>query len=52
MCDKAVDNYPHELEFVSECCKSQRMCNKAVDKCTFLFPINTRLKKCVRKSFL
>ena len=28
MCNKAIDNYPHALEFVSECCK---MCDKTVD---------------------
>ena len=31
MCDKAVDNYPHTLEFVPECYKIQKTCNKAVD---------------------
>ena len=31
MCDKAVDNYPHALEFVPECCKTQQMHDKAVD---------------------
>ena len=28
MCNKAIDNYPHALEFVSEWCK---MCDKTVD---------------------
>ena len=28
MCNKAVDNYPHALEYVSECYKT---CDKAVD---------------------
>ena len=32
MCNKAVDNYPHSLEFVPECYKTQKMCDKAVDK--------------------
>ena len=31
MCNKAVDNYPHALEFVPECFMTQKMCNKAVD---------------------
>ena len=30
MCNKAVDNYPHALEFVPECCKTQNV-HKAVD---------------------
>ena len=32
MCNKAVDNYPHSLEFVPECYKTQKMCDKAVEK--------------------
>ena len=31
MCNKAVDNYPHALEFVPECYKTQKVCDKAVD---------------------
>ena len=31
MCDKAVDNYPHALKFVSECYITQKMCDKAVN---------------------
>ena len=31
MCNKALDNYSHELEFISECCKTLKMCDKAVD---------------------
>ena len=27
----AVNNYPHALEFVPECYKTQKMCDKAVD---------------------
>ena len=30
-CNKAVDNYPHALEFVPGCYKAQRMCYKAFD---------------------
>ena len=33
MCNKAVGNYPHVLEFVPECFKTQVMCNKAVNRC-------------------
>ena len=32
MCNKAVDNYPHALEFVPECYKTQKMCDKAVNR--------------------
>ena len=31
MCNKAVENYPHALEYVPECYKTQKMCNKAVN---------------------
>ena len=31
MCNKAVENYPHALEFVPECFMTQEMCDKAVD---------------------
>ena len=30
-CNKAIDNYPQALEFVCECCKTQSICDKAVD---------------------
>ena len=30
-CNKVVDNYPHALEFVPDCYKTQEMCNKAVN---------------------
>ena len=30
MCNKVVDNYPHALEFVPKCYKTQKMCDKAV----------------------
>ena len=33
MCNKAVANYPHALEIVPECYKTQNMCVKAVDTC-------------------
>ena len=28
---EAVDNYSHALEFVSDCYKTKRQCNEAVD---------------------
>ena len=28
MCHKAVENYPHALEFVTECYKTQKMSDK------------------------
>ena len=31
MCDRAFDNYPHELKFVPDCYKTQKMCDKAVN---------------------
>ena len=31
MCIKAVDQYPHALEFVPQSYKTQNMCDKAVD---------------------
>ena len=31
MCNKAVDSYPHKLEFFPKCYKTQNMCDKAVD---------------------
>ena len=31
MCNKAVDNYFHSLEFVLECFMTQEMCHKAVN---------------------
>ena len=35
MCNKAVENYPHALEFVPECCKTQKMRDKVVHRCFF-----------------
>ena len=37
MCDKAVDNYSHVLEFVSDCYKTQEMCVEVVDTCLSVF---------------
>ena len=30
MCDKAVNDYPSTTQFVSECFKTQKICDKAV----------------------
>ena len=35
MCNKAVDNYSHALEFVPECYKTQKMCDKAIKYSSF-----------------
>ena len=32
-----MDNYPHALEFVPECYMTQEMCDKAVNRCFFVF---------------
>ena len=55
MCNKAVDNYPHALEFVSECYKTRKMCDKVVNNypSTVKFFLNAiRLKKCVTELFI
>ena len=31
MCNKSVDNYPHELKFASECYRTHKVCGKAVN---------------------
>ena len=31
MCNKALDNYPHGLEFVPECYRTQKMRDKALN---------------------
>ena len=36
MCDKAVDVYANALEFVPECYKTQKMCDKSVDTSQFV----------------
>ena len=53
MCDKAVDNYVHVLEFVPECYKTQEM-NKAIYRCflyLILFQIGIKFKACVTELF-
>ena len=55
MCNKAVANYPHPLEFVPKWNKTQEMFYKAVNRCflyLILFLINIKLKKYVTYLFL
>ena len=55
MCNKAVNNYPHALGFVAECCKTQKMCDKAdhTHSPTLNMFLNAlSLKKCVIKQFI
>ena len=55
MWNKVIDNYPHALEFVPECYKTQKVCDKAVNICflyLILFLIDIKLKKCVTELFL
>ena len=49
MCNKAVDNEPHALEFIPECFMTQEMCDKVIN--TILLQYNLflnaiKLKKC------
>ena len=37
MCDKAVNTYPSTVQFVPECYKTQERCNKAINRCFFVF---------------
>ena len=37
MFDKAVDTHPPIIKYITECCKNQEMCNKAVHRCFFVF---------------
>ena len=37
MCNKAVDNYPHALEFVPECFTTQEMCDEVFNKSFLAF---------------
>ena len=37
MCNKAVGTYPSPIQFVSECYKTQEMCDTAVDTCPCVF---------------
>ena len=37
MCDKAVHTYSSTIKFVPECFMTQEMCDKAVNRCFFIF---------------
>ena len=37
MCNKTVDKFPSEIQFVPECFKTQEICNKAFNTCPFVF---------------
>ena len=55
MCKKAGDNYPYALEFVSECCKTQKSVTKLLMLILpkyNLFLNAIRLKKCVTKQLI
>ena len=51
MCNEALDNYPHALEFVPECFMTQEIRNK-VFLYLILFLIDVKIKKCVPVLFL
>ena len=55
MYNKAVENYPHALEFFPECYETQKMCDKVVNRYflyLILFLINIKLKECLTALFL
>ena len=37
MCDKTVNTYPSTIKFVPEFFMTQEMCDKAVNRCFFVF---------------
>ena len=37
MCNKAIENYPHALEYVPECYTTKEMCHRVVHRCFFVF---------------
>ena len=37
MCDKIVNTHSSTIEFVPECFKTQKMCDKAFNKCFLVF---------------
>ena len=50
MCEKAVGTYSCTIKFFPECHKTQKMFNKAVNRCflyLILFLIDIKLKQCV-----
>ena len=55
MCGKAVNTYPSTIKFVPEYFMTQKICNKAVNTCFFvfiLFLIKIKLNNCVTELFL
>ena len=36
MCNKTVNNYPHVLEFIFECYKTQKLCDKTMNAINIL----------------
>ena len=55
MCNKAVDNYPHALEFVPDSYKTQKIRDKDLNVSFlefFIFLIDIKLNKCVTELFL
>ena len=54
MCNKVADNFPHALELVPECYKSQKMCDKAVNTypSTIKFVPECLIIKVVNRCFL
>ena len=37
MCEKAANIHPSTIQFILECYKTQEMCDKAVNRCFFVF---------------
>ena len=53
MCHKTVDNYFHAIEFVPECCKTQKINDQAIDICPSKIKyVHIRLKTCVIKPLI
>ena len=53
--DKVVNTHSSTIEFVPECYKTQKLCDKAFNKCFlafFIFWINIKRKKFVTELFL
>ena len=49
VCIEGVNNYPFTMQFAPDHDKTQEMCVRYVNACSFvliLFPINIRLKTC------
>ena len=44
MCDKSVNTYPSTLKYVPGQCKTQEMCEKAIDKCPFFWSVPDQYK--------